>query len=297
MKYFVLTISLLLITFYSFSQSVKDKADELYQSGKFKKAISLYEKYRNSNRLDSLTLYRLGISYGTVEDYKKAIATLKTAIEENFYPGFTYGQIARFAALENNDEDLYTSIDSLLKYNPGSFALIKKDSVFEKYLEIQKFSDKLTQMEYKSYPCLSNEKSRLFDFWIGKWDVIASGRKAGINEIIRANGGCAIHESYITPGAYTGQSINFLDPEDNLWKQYWVGSSGDVYSFSEVESTTGKIVFLAKSNASGKETWTRLTFTHNQDKDEVTQLFESSADMGKTWKQGFNGLYQKIKPE
>ncbi|MEL6557767.1 MAG: hypothetical protein AAFQ94_06250 [Bacteroidota bacterium] len=294
MKYFLLSISIILISLHAYSQSAKEKADEFYQVAKYKKAIPLYEKYRKSNRLDSLTLFRLGMSYGNNSNYGKAIATLKTAIEDKFYPGYTYGQIARFAALLKSDEELYSSIDSLLKYNPSSFALIKKDSVFEEYLKINTFTDKLALMETKSYPCLSNEKSRLFDFWIGKWNVIASGRKAGINVITRATGGCAIHESYTTSGAYSGQSINFLDPEDNLWKQYWVGSSGDVYSFSEVESTTGKIVFLAKSTVSENETWTRLTFTHDLDKDEVTQLFESSSDLGKTWAPGFNGLYRKI---
>lgn len=296
MKYFLLSISLLFLQIYSFAQNDLVKADAFYNSGEFSDAIPIYKKHLENNERDSLAMYRIGMSYINSNDLKTGITFLEKAVKLNFYQGYTYGQIAKFSAALKDNPSLYRSLDSLLKYNPGNFALIKKDTTFDSYLNIPQFKEKVELMAVKSYPCLTNEKSRLFDFWIGEWNVIASGRTAGINIITRANGGCVIHESHTTSGAYLGQSINFLDPEDNLWKQYWVGSSGDVYSFNEIESENGKLIFLAKSKVSGTETWTRLSFTHNSEKDEVSQIFECSTDSGETWKTGFNGLYQKIKP-
>ncbi|MEM1409036.1 MAG: hypothetical protein AAGG59_19785, partial [Bacteroidota bacterium] len=151
----------------------------------------------------------------------------------------------------------------------------------------------LDKIKGNAYPCLSASDYRHFDFWLGTWDVFASGRKAGVNVISMAEGGCAIHENYTTAGNYSGQSINYYDPIDEKWHQHWVGSGGDVYNYLETKRDTGMLQFESKFMGPGGQIGlSRLTFTLNDD-GTVRQLFESSVDDGKTWSTAFDGLYKK----
>jgi len=279
---------------YLMAQDYLNTANNLYSNKEYKAAIEKYKLHLSQFPTDSASHYKIGNSYQITNEYNLAIKHLFLAAKNGFYPGFTYSQIGRNYAYINDRNGFIQMLDSLVKYNPGAFRSIEQDTLFSIFLTDNVVVEKLNKMKTNAYPCLKNDKSRLFDFWIGEWDVFANGRKVGKNVITKANGGCAIHESYVTPGAYTGQSINFVDTDDNLWKQYWVGSSGDVGNYKEVSAQSGKLVFLAKvKNKQQKELWTRMTFTYDQDKDQVKQYIESSNDKGDNWTVVFDGLYKK----
>lgn len=141
-------------------------------------------------------------------------------------------------------------------------------------------------------PCESDSNYRHFDFWIGEWEVYARGKKAGVNSITLAEGGCALHESYTTPTGYSGQSINYYSRKDQKWHQVWVDSNGGVLEYVETDRGPGMLQFECEYlNRNGELLRSRLTFTANAD-GTVRQLFEDSKDEGKTWTPGFDGLYQ-----
>lgn len=68
---------------------------------------------------------------------------------------------------------------------------------------------------------------RLFDFWVGKWDVyLPNGSLAG-NSIIESElGGCAIEENWTSAFGNVGKSLNTYDAATGKWHQFWVNEGG-----------------------------------------------------------------------
>lgn len=139
-------------------------------------------------------------------------------------------------------------------------------------------------------PCSSDE-CRLFDFWIGEWEVEVGGKQAGTSSITSILGGCIIFEQWHSvKSAYAGKSFNRYDTGDGMWHQYWVDTTGGVLNLAGHYSD-GKMVLEGTSLAKGKEVLNRITW-HNNEDGTVRQVWEQSPD-GDTWTKSFDGLYRK----
>ena len=70
-------------------------------------------------------------------------------------------------------------------------------------------------------PCLTDQRYRQFDFWLGRWD--AGGLNAPApnttSQIRNILDGCVIAENW---SGGTGRSINAFDPDNGEWHQTWV---------------------------------------------------------------------------
>jgi hypothetical protein len=143
-------------------------------------------------------------------------------------------------------------------------------------------------------PCASLEH-RQFDFWLGDWEVRESGKVAGTNRISRILGGCALREEWTGAGGGTGTSLNVYDPARRRWHQTWADDKGLVLLL-EGEWRGGKMVLEGELPAStgggsgSRTTRQRISWTP-QGGGRVRQLWESSADSGKTWQVVFDGIY------
>lgn len=131
---------------------------------------------------------------------------------------------------------------------------------------------------------------RQFDFWLGDWEVTAGGRKAGTNVITSIQGGFAVHENWTNAGGGTGTSLNFFDRADGKWHQVWIDASGNAL-FLAGGLVDGKMVLQSAESGGAiqRVTWTPLEGAT------VRQLWETSADKGKTWSVVFDGHYTKRK--
>jgi hypothetical protein len=71
---------------------------------------------------------------------------------------------------------------------------------------------------------------RAFDFWVGTWEVrLADGTPAGINRIVRAQGGCVLQEHWESAQqGSSGTSLNFFNSATRQWEQLWVDNSGNI---------------------------------------------------------------------
>jgi tetratricopeptide (TPR) repeat protein len=281
-----------LITYSVFCQDVKAEADKSYSNNDWSSAAKAYQKYLKQNDKDSLAWYRLASCEYELGKYPSAITHFDKALELNFYPGFTLYAKSKAQAQLNQMEDAFSSLKSAANEGFGNFKLLETDEVWADYQDNDQLLTIKKSIKINAYPCLGDDRYRHFDFWIGEWDVYANGRKVGENSITMANGGCAIHESYTTPGAYTGQSINYYDKMDEKWHQTWVGSAGGVLDYVEIDKSEGMLHFQCDyMNQQGQVVKSRLTFTLNED-GTVRQLFENSSD-GKKWTPGFDGLYKR----
>ncbi len=145
---------------------------------------------------------------------------------------------------------------------------------------------------WAQHPACPESEYRLFDFWIGEWDVFANGTKAGENSIKPILDGCALLETWNGAAGGKGTSLNYYNPKTKRWNQYWVWQNGNPLGLLEGEFKDGKMVLgSAIDGPDGTKIHHRITWTANQD-GTVRQLWESSAD-GLAWKIVFDGLYKK----
>lgn len=141
--------------------------------------------------------------------------------------------------------------------------------------------------------CLA-EEYRQFDFWIGSWEVmVGGGQKAGDNDIVAINKGCALMERYVTAGAYRGQSINAYDASRQVWHQTWVDTSGLLLTI-EGGLVEGNMVMTGtrpRQTANG-EVLDRISWFPQPD-GSVRQVWEVTSDDGKSWTPIFDGVYRR----
>ena len=136
-------------------------------------------------------------------------------------------------------------------------------------------------------PCAAPER-RQFDFWIGEWDVTRpDGKVAGQNRIAPILGGCALREEWTGAGGNRGTSLNAWDADARRWRQTWVDESGTVLLL--VGGLDGGRMVLESDGGAARQ---RITWTPLPD-GRVRQLWDSSADGGRTWKVEFDGMYAK----
>ena len=135
------------------------------------------------------------------------------------------------------------------------------------------------------------KESHQFDFWIGHWNVIdPAGKVAGHNRIEAIVGGCALSENWDGAAGNRGKSYNAYDARTKTWQQFWVDAHGGVLHLSG--GLEGRSMVL-RSTQPGTHV-DRITWTPNDD-GTVRQLWESSDDAGKTWKNEFDGRYERIR--
>jgi hypothetical protein len=144
-----------------------------------------------------------------------------------------------------------------------------------------------TPAQPRPAPCGAPEQ-RQFDFWIGDWRVTTpDGKHAGDNRIERILDGCALQESWQGAGGGRGFSYNAWDRERKVWHQTWVDKQGNLLLL-EGGLREGRMVLEGPQGTVRN----RITWTPNAD-GSVRQLWETSADQGKSWKAVFDGLYRK----
>lgn len=140
-------------------------------------------------------------------------------------------------------------------------------------------------------PC-STDAFRAFDYWSGEWVVRnADGDEVGKNTISPRSGGCMLLEEWRSSDGTTGTSMNYYDPGEDMWHQHWVGGGGQILNLS------GGLVDGVMTLSGPRQTprgmiedrikWILL------DDGRVEQLWEISPDGGETWRQVFQGFYER----
>lgn len=143
--------------------------------------------------------------------------------------------------------------------------------------------------------CQAPEHSQ-FDFWIGHWDVYATGseRLVGRNLIEKIYGGCTIRENWMPVGGTGGGSLNMYSPVDRRWHQTWQDSANARVEFDGgmAGDTMVLIGYWPGIGGPGKDGWVRMSYSRNAD-GSVRQLGEQSLDHGRSWSTAFDLTYRK----
>jgi hypothetical protein len=141
-------------------------------------------------------------------------------------------------------------------------------------------------------PC-SALQYRQFDFWLGRWDVLApDGGRAGTNVIEADLNRCALIERWTGRDGFVGMSLNSYSRATNQWHQHWIDSQGGLLRLAG--GLKGTAMVLEGTNPHperpGVTVTQRITWTPAAD-GSVRQLWERSLDGGATWSVAFDGRY------
>lgn len=145
----------------------------------------------------------------------------------------------------------------------------------------------------RAQPNCSAEPHRQFDFWVGSWDVTVGGKPAGTSRIESGHNGCVLVENWTAAGGGTGISLNFYDRGTRQWHQTWIGSSGGALYLNGGLKDGAMVMQSAQvTTPAGGTLINRITWS-KQPNGNVRQLWETSADEGKTWSASFDGMYTR----
>jgi tetratricopeptide (TPR) repeat protein len=270
-------------------------ADELLGAGKFTEAAAAYEGIVKAEPSNAPAWYQLGVARYSLKQYPGAAEAFRKNIEIG-KSGFSMYNLACVYSLmddkERSIEWLTKSVDEptmvlpAVNFSDPDLARVKDDPRFIALKE---------KVDRKIHPCLYTEGTRQFDFWVGEWDVFnPQGRHSGTSSIQGFANGCGILENWTDSFGGTGKSINFYDPGDKKWYQYWVGQNGVPLRYSGVYRD-GAVRYEGETTAAGgKKSLLRLSF-FNVDQNTVRQLAETSADEGKTWQTSYDFKYVRKK--
>jgi len=148
-----------------------------------------------------------------------------------------------------------------------------------------------------AYPCMKQEHSRDFDFWLGEWKVFITGTETliGKSSITKDDGGCTVMEHYTSITLpYSGHSINFYNPSAKYWEQLYVGSGGRGQLYTNGECRDSAMRFDYTIVAGDKKMPGHFIF-YNLGPDKVRQYQDLSSDGGLTYKVNYDYTYVRVK--
>jgi hypothetical protein len=146
-------------------------------------------------------------------------------------------------------------------------------------------------------PCEADPKYHELDFWVGRWDAIADGKKEGTNILEKTLGGCVLVENWTEAAdGHEVKSFFVYNPRSGERKQIWVSDLGPMKERVQVEAPEkGSVRFLGEVlTKDGKKILDRSTLKPLS-ADRVHQRIELSRDGGKTWEVNWDADYVRQK--
>ena len=145
-------------------------------------------------------------------------------------------------------------------------------------------------------PC-GGKDFRAFDFWLGDWEVFnPEGKLVGTSNISIKLDSCMVYESWSGKGPYKGNSMNYFDRNEQIWKQKWLDNFAVSLEFeglvidNQMSYKCSSIDPKTRDTVYNIMTITKLTET------EVKQVWKQSRD-NEAWKVVFDGLYKRVRKD
>jgi tetratricopeptide (TPR) repeat protein len=259
--------------------------------GDFALAAEIYTAIVAGYPDDGEAHYRLGMAEMSLDRLDDAAVQFEAAAVAGYQPlGVAY-RLARIYARQGLTEAALEQLDALAAGGFPAPQLIEDEADFAALSGNPRFQAALALIQNNRYPCRANPNNRLFDHWVGEWEVTALGQPAGTNEIKLILGGCVLFENWESVSGTSGKSFNYYDASEDHWRQIWVDDTGGVVEFTG-QVRDGVMYYTATTHTTpgGDEVQHKLTFTPLQD-GSIQQLWEQSTDGGNSWTVAFDGHY------
>jgi tetratricopeptide (TPR) repeat protein len=271
------------------------RAEALFAAKDYMGAASAFQALTTAHPQQPRYWTRLGTSLQLAGRTDDAVAAYRKAIGLAIAPNAMYNLATVFAKRGQKDSAFYWldrlvtnagySNDKAVSADPD-FASLRSDPRFEPLLE---------RMRAALRPCLTRKESRMFDFWIGEWEVKnVQGQPAGQSSVQRLLEGCALYENWTDTQGGGGKSLNSYNTDTKQWQQFWTDQYGRVTEYRESEWIDGSLRFTGKQIMPNGPALLHMTFTPIN-ADRVRQFGEMSMDDGKTWVPTFDLYYHRKK--
>ena len=134
---------------------------------------------------------------------------------------------------------------------------------------------------------------RQFDFWLGEWDVSWGEGQGGTNRVDKILDGKVIRERFDGNPAlpFRGMSLSVYDARAELWRQTWVDSEGNYWSFKG-RFADGRMTLATEVEVEDKLVLLRMVF-FDIAADELDWNWERSEDGGRSWELRWHIRYKR----
>ena len=284
----------------SASSAVTASADSAFQANDWITAAKRYEAITARDSTSGYAWFRLGASRHAAADYRGAVTALDHAARLGFQPLNVRFRLARaYARLGERDRAL-ALLDTVARRGLAP-QQIQNEHDLDAIRVDARFAAIVATAEATRYPCRAMPEAKQFDFWIGQWDVTPwalaaplPSQQIGGNDVHPILEHCVVLENWRAANGGEGKSFNYFDTNLHRWRQVWMADSGGALDYTG-EYRDGAMRFTGWTlDAKGNRVDQKLTF-FNVAPDTVRQLFEASADGGKTWTATFDGRYVRRK--
>jgi tetratricopeptide (TPR) repeat protein len=269
------------------------RADSLSRDKKYAEAAKILEQLIQKQPNQFPIWVRLGIARQLGGERDAAMTAYQKAITLGAGQTAKYNLGTLFALKGKSDSAFYW-LEESVKAGYLNESQLTTDPDLASLRKDARYTKLVANVHQALAPCMTRPESRMFDFWIGEWDVkTQQGQMAGQSSVQLLLEGCALYENWSTPNG-GGKSLNSYNPALKMWQQFWTDQTGRVTEYRNGEWVNGSLRLTAETHATTGPQFVRMTFTQ-MNKDLVRQFGEASADSGKTWAPTFDLYYHRKK--
>lgn len=271
------------------------RAEALLAARDYAGAAAAFQTLTRTNPQQPRYWTQLGRSLQFAGRLDDAMAAYRKAIGITTAPVAMYNLATVFAKRDQKDSAFHwlDQLVTITRY--ANDQAVAADEDFASLRGDTRFTALLDRMRAVMRPCLTRKESRMFDFWVGDWDVKnPQGQPAGQSSVQLLLEGCALLENWTDGQGGHGKSLNSYNRDSKQWQQFWTDQYGRVTEYRESEWINGSLRFTAKQIMPRGPALLHMTFTP-VNVDLVRQHGEISMDGGKTWAPSFDLYYHRKK--
>jgi tetratricopeptide (TPR) repeat protein len=278
------------------------KADSAFRRSDWPAVAQLYSAIAQRNPQQGMAWMRVGFAKQALGEVDPAIAAFEKALALNWQVPAATLRLARLYSKKGDMDHAFAALQRLVPLRSIPLAVLDTFADLAPARRDPRYKSIADGITALRYPCRSKPEALQLDFWIGDWNVTPwqapSGSNPaliGTNKIEPILEHCVLMENWSggPPGGVGGgfgKSMNFFDTNRNQWRQIWMADGGGSLDYAG-SFKEGAMRFEGWTLApNGGRVLQKLTFFPIS-KDTVRQVFENSADSGKTWTPGFDGRY------
>ena len=301
----LLSVLLLSMTTAAHAQSARtgptneelQRAAARFAQSDWKGVLEAYSAIAQQYPQHALSRFRIGVAQVGLGRFAEGEANIRRGEALGMPPGPSAYRLAQAMAEQKMDD---SAIVSLIRAARGGLSIpratLEADPHFARVIAHPRWSEAMDSVGAVAQPCKYDRRFRELDFWVGDWDVRATGSPpvgpAARNTVTIEDDGCVVTEHWVAPGGSIGQSFNLFDRSVGQWRQTWVDNSGGQHDYRG-GLKDGNMVYAGDTPAPGGALGripTRLTFFHIS-ADSVRQFSETSPDSGRTWAVAYDLIY------
>ncbi|MDB4908814.1 MAG: tetratricopeptide repeat protein [Gemmatimonadetes bacterium] len=275
------------------------RADTAFRRADWKRAAELYAPIASADTSNAQAQFRLGSSLLESGQAAAAIVPLLRAERARLQPMMTQARLARAYAATQDMAQSFAHLERAATFGMSP-TVLDTAQAFDAIRRAAGYAPVYQRIAAARYPCRADSNSHQLDFWVGDWDVTQWANPSqpagtgGFNHVHPILEGCVVLEEWTSGNGGHGTSMNFWDANRLKWRQVWNDDGNGSLDY-EGEYRDRAMRFEGWTRgAKGERVLQKLTF-FNIAPDTVRQLFEQSADSGKTWQSTFDGRYVRRK--